>query len=109
MLHPKEFAKALDQWLHEFCQSLRSKEEIVAIGKSLRGAKEGAGGSCSHLVYAYASVARLVLSQVRSESKNKWDAMLKLIGSLELEGTVVVGRCGLPEEGSQSDSEQKGG
>lgn len=83
------FESLVSQWLQ--AQAINHGWTAVAIdGKSLRGST-GEQLPAVHLVAGYAHEARVVLAQLRVDSKtNEHKAALQLLGLLPLTGTVVT-------------------
>jgi hypothetical protein len=83
------FESAVSQWLQ--AQADRNGWTAIAIdGKSLRGST-GEQLPAVHLVAGYAHEARVVLAQLRVDSKtNEHKAALELLGLLPLAGAVVT-------------------
>jgi len=87
-LKPGVFAEAFLQWVQVAIPSLAG-EQICVDGKTLRGSRSG--GKAVHLVSAYASQARLVLTQQAvAEKSNEITAIPEVLSMLELTGATVT-------------------
>ena len=90
-INSKEFESSFMAWV----DSLRTKIEgdfLHVDGKTLRGSKnEGNGKFAIHLVSAWSSKNRLVLGQVKTQSKcNELAAVKELLTLLDIKGTVIT-------------------
>lgn len=91
MLDPAKFQTCFTSWVASIAQL--SEGEVVAIdGKSVRRSYDaGKGRGAIHMVSAWASQNRLVLGQVKVESKsNEITAIPKLLDVLDLTGCIVT-------------------
>ncbi len=76
--------------------SLRTDGEVVAIdGKTLRHSYDsGSEKAAIHMVSAWATSQKLVLGQVKVDSKsNKITAIPELLKVLDLNGCIVTKQC----------------
>lgn len=70
---------------------LKVAPHIALDGKTARGSRDGETAGV-HLVSAYASQFRAVVSQLRVDAKtNEHKAALELLGALPIKGTVLTG------------------
>ena len=90
-IDPEQFQTFFTRWVRDLSVSL--KGVTVAIdGKTLRGSHDKANGKAAiHMVSAWASDARLVLGQLKTDDKsNEISAIPELIKTLALHGAVVT-------------------
>ena len=87
-IKPKAFAEAFMRWTQAALPSLGG-EHVALDGKALRGSREG--DSAVHLMSAFATQARLVLTQqVVADKSNEITAIPELLNLLALEGALVT-------------------
>jgi predicted transposase YbfD/YdcC len=87
-LDPLAFQQAFTSWINAVCGTLGFCH-IPVDGKALRGSA-GPGGTCLHLVSAWAAEHRLSLAQVAVEDKsNEITAIPELLKMLDLHGALV--------------------
>src|SRR4051794_13368741 len=87
-LAPDAFQGCFTAWINAVCGELGFCH-IPIDGKSVRGAR-GPGGTCLHLVSAWASAQRLSLAQVAvADKSNEITAIPQLLQLLELHGALV--------------------
>jgi predicted transposase YbfD/YdcC len=88
-LKPKQFNECFTRWVAEALPSLAG-QHIAIDGKSLNGSKTEKNDNV-YIISAFASEAKLVLSQQAVEGKgNEIKAIPQLLDMLELEGAVVT-------------------
>jgi len=88
-LDPAQFKQCFITWMESFQRTIK---ELIAIdGKTLRKSFDKASEqSAIHMVSAFASAAKLVLGQQKTEDKsNEITAIPKLLDLLSLENTIV--------------------
>lgn len=88
-LNPDSFKKCFIHWVHTLQTVLK---EVIAIdGKSLRGSFDTASDqSPIHMVSAFATSARLVLGQEKTNEKsNEITAIPKLLKLLDIRGCII--------------------
>lgn len=89
-LDPGELERGFVAWVSSIAR-LTAGEVVSVDGKSLRGARQGAGKAIVHMVSAWAGANNLVLGQRKVDDKsNEITAIPKLLEALELSGTVVT-------------------
>ncbi len=91
LLSPDEFQSCFLSWIHSVVQI--SDGEIVPIdGKTLRRSHDNSSNkSAIHMVSAWASANRVVLGQVKTDSKsNEITAIPRLLQVLEIKGCIVT-------------------
>lgn len=91
MLDPAELQRCFTSWIESIAEL--SAGEVVAIdGKCVRRSyDQGKGQGAIHMVSAWASQNRLVLGQVKVDSKsNEITAIPKLLAVLDLKGCIVT-------------------
>ena len=91
LLSPDEFQSCFLSWIHSVVQI--SDGEIVPIdGKTLRRSHDNSSNkSAIHMVGAWASANRVVLGQVKTDSKsNEITAIPRLLQVLEIKGCIVT-------------------
>ena len=89
-LDPDQFRDSFQRFMAQFSQQLQG---VVAIdGKVLRRSFDRASGkSALHMVSAWGSEQRLVLTQIATDAKsNAITAVPKLLGMLALKGAIVT-------------------
>src|SRR5262249_43654333 len=87
-LAPGAFQDCFTAWINAACTRL-GLGNVQIDGKALRGSR-GLGGTCLHLVSAWAGANALTLGQVAVEDKsNEITAIPRLLRLLELEGALV--------------------
>lgn len=90
-IHPQQFEQCFEQWVKLLVEDLGVT--LIAIdGKGVNGSYDRAiGRKALHLVSAWASEHRLVLAQVKVESKsNEITAVPALLELLNLKGAIVT-------------------
>src|SRR5262249_3987385 len=86
---PDAFQGCFTAWINAVCGELGFCH-IPVDGKSVRGAR-GPGGTCLHLVSAWAGAHRLSLAQVAVPGQtNEIRAIPRLLRLLELQGALVT-------------------
>ncbi len=91
LLSPDEFQSCFLSWIHSVARI--SDGEIVPIdGKTLRRSHDNSSNkSAIYMVSAWASANRVVLGQVKTETKsNEITAIPKLLQVLEIKGCIVT-------------------
>jgi predicted transposase YbfD/YdcC len=87
-LDPLAFQQAFTSWINAVCGTLGFCH-IPVDGKALRGAT-GPGGTCLHLVSAWAAEHRLSLAQVAvADKSNEITAIPEVLRMLHLRGALV--------------------
>jgi len=87
-IHPKQFSACFTEWVRSVLPSLAG-EHIAIDGKTLRGSSHYGEGAV-HLMSAFATNARLVLTQAAvSEKSNEITAIPNLLECLDLRGAVI--------------------
>lgn len=90
-LNPQQFQECFLSWMRSI-QKITSEEIIAIDGKTLCGSKDKATGqSAIEIVSAWATTNRMVLGQVKVDSKsNEMTAIPELLKVLELSGCIVT-------------------
>jgi predicted transposase YbfD/YdcC len=87
-LDPAAFRACFTSWINGACAALGVRH-VPVDGQTLRGTR-GPGGTCLHLVSAWAAEHRLTLAQVAVEDKgNEITAIPKVLAMLDLKGALV--------------------
>jgi len=87
-LDPAAFQASFTSWINGVCEALGVRH-IPIDGQALRGAR-GPGGTCLHLVSAWAAEQRLTLAQVAVQDKsNEITAIPEVLRLLDLSGALV--------------------
>ena len=87
-LAPDVFQGCFTAWINAACARL-GLGNVQVDGKALRGSR-GPGGTCLHIVSAWAGANALTLGQVAVEDKsNEVTAIPRLLRLLELQGALV--------------------
>jgi predicted transposase YbfD/YdcC len=107
-LAPQAFQDCFTAWVNAACARL-GVPNIQVDGKALRGSR-GLGGTCLHLVSAWAGANALTLGQVAvEEDSNEITAIPRLLKLLELEGALVsIDAIGCQKEIAQAVLDQGG-
>jgi predicted transposase YbfD/YdcC len=90
-LDPKQFQECFLNWMKAVAEALSS--QVIALdGKTLRGSRDELGGKGAiHMVSAWAASNRLVLAQVKVDTKsNEITAIPELLRALTVEGCIVT-------------------
>ena len=88
-LDPEELERGFAAWVREIAQ-LTAGAVVAIDGKTLRGTRQ-TGKPIVHMVSAWAESNNLVLAQRKvDDQSNEITAIPKLLGALELSGTVVT-------------------
>ena len=108
-IKPKEFRQSFINWMKSI--NKLSKGELIAIdGKTLRGSYDREDrASTIHMVNAFACSNKMVIGQLRTDSKsNEITAIPELIKLLDLKGALVsIDAMGCQKEIAKSIIEQK--
>ena len=88
-LNPKQFKTSFTRWVESFKSS--SMGSIAIDGKTLRRSYDAANNSPAiHMVSAFATEARLVLGQVKTEAKsNEITAIPELLNQIKIKGLII--------------------
>lgn len=87
-LAPRAFQDCFNGWICSVCDALGVRH-VPIDGKAARGSR-GPGGTCLHLVSAWAAEGRLTLAQVAvADKSNEITAIPELLKILDLEGALV--------------------
>lgn len=90
-LDPKQFQACFAAWMQAVAEVLPT--QVIALdGKTVRGSHDHVTGKAAiHMVSAWASANRLVLAQVKVDSKsNEITAIPELLRALAIEGCIVT-------------------
>ena len=90
-INPEIFSKCFSSWVASLRLDL--KKEIIALdGKSIRGSgNKRQGDPMIHLVSAWAVHNRMMLAQVKTDSKsNEITALPKVLGMIDITGSTVT-------------------
>jgi predicted transposase YbfD/YdcC len=88
-LDPVAFQDCFTGWINGVCEALGVRH-IPIDGQALRGTR-GPGGTCLHLVSAWAAEQRLTLAQVAVQGKsNEITAIPEVLRLLDLKGALVT-------------------
>ena len=89
-LDPEEFEQGFAAWVASIAK-LTAGEVVAIDGKTLCGTRQAGKKQLVHMVSAWAGANNLVLGQRKVDEKsNEITAIPKLLGALELSGTVVT-------------------
>jgi predicted transposase YbfD/YdcC len=91
MISPKQFERCFAGWARELAGDME-RRSVAVDGKTLRGAKEKAGGtSAVHIVSACLCEQGLTLAEVKTDEKsNETTAIPELLKLLAVENTIVT-------------------
>jgi len=109
-LDPKQFQACFAAWMTAVAEALPT--QVIAVdGKTVRGSHDRANGNAAiHMVSAWASANRLVLAQVKVDSKsNEITAIPELLRALAIDGCIVtIDAMGCQREIAQQIVDQGG-
>ena len=92
MLDPKALDAAFGKLAATLAAALAKGGVIAIDGKSLKGAcDKGKKSSPRMMVSAYAAGLRLTLATLAAEERNEVDAVLEVLGLIDLKGKIVTG------------------
>lgn len=88
-LNPLQFQHCFQAWM-EAVRTILPAEVIALDGKTVRGSHDGGKGAI-HMVSAWASINRLVLTQVKVDEKsNEITALPEILQQLAIAGCIVT-------------------
>jgi len=110
-LNPQAFEQCFHRWVESITEAIGA--QVIPIdGKTLRQSFDrNQGQKAIHVVSAWASLHRLVLGQLKLDSKsNEITAIPKLLELLEIAGCIITidAMYGMPERNCYSDHRSKG-
>ena len=93
LIDPNAFTQCFASWIRVTFALKEGAEEVIALdGKTLRRSHDRAKGiGAAHLVSVWMVHRRVILGQIKTESKsNEMKAMQEILPALSLKGTVVT-------------------
>ena len=94
LISPKEFLFVLESWVQSLKVYMGHLNHIAIDGKSMRGSRNSISPNTSavHVVSAFASETRLVLSQAKAPFKGSGenDALFEILETLDIKGATIT-------------------